>query len=299
MRSDSRQTALPEWDEPRRLLVTDHGPPPPPRRRSSDNRRSRVPLAVVAGLVLLGGGAGLGYKLGSDRAEPSAAVASAAFTSAASVAPSTTAASTAAASTAAPSTALSTTSTTAAAAPTSVAVVVPPGEVIRPHATLAAGTLTLTGSVPSQAIADRLTAAARSLGVGVAGGYTLDPRSAYTTGGIVEMTDLIRFDRGGTEPTADSKGLLDTLAAMMVKAPDSVLVIAAYTDTEGDPLRNVGLAGVRIDTMAAYLGSKGVAASRVVPAPRGGAEPVADNTTEEGRAANRRARAWLYLALGS
>ena len=180
-----------------------------------------------------------------------------------------------------------------------ITVPIPAGPVVRPKATLGAGLLTLSGSLPSQALVDQLSAAAKSLVANVGGGYVLDPRSPYSTGGTIEVTDLLRFDRGGTDSTSESKGLLDSVAFIMTKAPDSSIVVAAYTDNEGDPLRNVGLAANRIDSIVAYLATKGIAPSRVVPAPRGGAEPIADNATEEGRAANRRAKVWINFALGT
>jgi len=62
-----------------------------------------------------------------------------------------------------------------------------------------------------------------------------------------------------------------------------------YTDNVGDATYNQKLSQQRADAVANYLKSKGVASSdRFSTKGLGAANPIADNNTEEGRAANRR-----------
>lgn len=64
--------------------------------------------------------------------------------------------------------------------------------------------------------------------------------------------------------------------------------IAGHTDEQGDAAYNQGLSQRRADAVRSYLTSKGVDASRLSGAGYGETQPVADNTTSEGRAQNRR-----------
>jgi OmpA-OmpF porin, OOP family len=187
--------------------------------------------------------------------------------------------------------------TTVAAPPTTVAIPVPAGDVARPSATYEAGKLVLKGSQPSQAAADALAARAGAL-VGaenVVTQYVLDPRVATAVGGgPVTVVETVRFDAGGVELTAESKDVLDRLSTMIVKVSGAYAIANSYTDSQGDELRNVGLAKQRVDALAAYWEAKGVSVDRVVPAARGKANPVGDNATAEGRAQNRRIELTVY-----
>jgi outer membrane protein OmpA-like peptidoglycan-associated protein len=187
--------------------------------------------------------------------------------------------------------------TTVAAPPTTVALPVPAGDVVRPAASYEAGKLTLKGSQPSQVAVDALIARAGAL-VGaenVVNQYVLDPRVTTAVGaGPLSVVETVRFDAGGAELTAESKEVLDRLAAMIVKVPTAYAIANSYTDSQGDELRNVGLAKQRVDSLSAHWESKGVSVDRVVPAARGKANPVGDNETPEGRAQNRRIELTVY-----
>jgi outer membrane protein OmpA-like peptidoglycan-associated protein len=94
--------------------------------------------------------------------------------------------------------------------------------------------------------------------------YVLDPRVTTSLGGTVTVVETIHFDAGGVELTAESKELLDRVAALLLKAPSAYVVANSYTDSQGDELRNIGLAKQRVDALATYWEAKGVAADRPV-----------------------------------
>jgi outer membrane protein OmpA-like peptidoglycan-associated protein len=127
--------------------------------------------------------------------------------------------------------------------------------------------------------------------------YVLDPRVTAATGGPATVVEVIRFDTGGVEIAAESKDVLDRLAALLVKAPNAYVIANSYTDSQGDDLRNIGLAKQRVDAIGAFWEAKGVAVDRLVPAARGKANPIGDNTTAEGRAQNRRVELTVYSLL--
>jgi OOP family OmpA-OmpF porin len=105
-------------------------------------------------------------------------------------------------------------------------------------------------------------------------------------------TDLalqrIQFDLGSAELTEAGKRVLDELATRLQQAPKMKLEVAAHTDSTGTPSYNLDLSNRRADAVVQYLGSKGIAADRLIPRGYGASRPIADNATDEGRAKNRR-----------
>jgi len=73
----------------------------------------------------------------------------------------------------------------------------------------------------------------------------------------------------------------------------TVARIVGHTDSTGSDAINDPLSLERARTVSNYLQDRGVPASRLEIAGRGSREPVADNTTPEGRAQNRRVEIFL------
>jgi OOP family OmpA-OmpF porin len=100
------------------------------------------------------------------------------------------------------------------------------------------------------------------------------------------------FASESAELTDEDKAELDRLATVMMNPKLSFVAgeINGYTDDAGDAAFNVDLSKKRADAVAAYLQSKGVVlGERFATKGYGKENPIADNTTEEGRAENRRA----------
>lgn len=99
----------------------------------------------------------------------------------------------------------------------------------------------------------------------------------------------VNFQFDKAELTEPSKGTLDELAAKLAGHSEMTVTIQGYTDSVGSPGYNKQLGKKRAQAVRDYLVSKGVAEQSLQVASGGQANPVADNSTEEGRAQNRRA----------
>ncbi len=70
--------------------------------------------------------------------------------------------------------------------------------------------------------------------------------------------------------------------------PSLVIEISGHTDNTGTTEINMKLSQDRADAVRNYLIRKGISAERVTAKGYGDTEPVADNSTDEGKAKNRR-----------
>lgn len=88
--------------------------------------------------------------------------------------------------------------------------------------------------------------------------------------------------------------VLDQFAQGLTQQPSMEVRIVGHTDNTGSDAVNQALSVQRAQSARDYLVSRGVAASRITIDGRGSREPIADNSTEAGRARNRRID--IYLA---
>jgi outer membrane protein OmpA-like peptidoglycan-associated protein len=72
------------------------------------------------------------------------------------------------------------------------------------------------------------------------------------------------------------------------KYPNTNIEIQGHTDSRGTDEYNMGLSERRATTVASYLESKGVVATRVITKGYGESAPAYTNDTDEGMAQNRR-----------
>ena len=75
---------------------------------------------------------------------------------------------------------------------------------------------------------------------------------------------------------------------MLNEFEKTVIEIAGHTDSTGPDSYNQSLSERRANSVAAYLRSRNVNSQRLITLGMGESRPIADNSTESGRAANRR-----------
>lgn len=87
--------------------------------------------------------------------------------------------------------------------------------------------------------------------------------------------------------TAQTK-LNDVADALTKQDKDSAIVVEGYTDSQGKDQMNQELSQKRAESVRTYLVSRGIASDRITAQGFGPGKPIADNTSPEGRANNRR-----------
>jgi outer membrane protein OmpA-like peptidoglycan-associated protein len=89
--------------------------------------------------------------------------------------------------------------------------------------------------------------------------------------------------------TADDKAQLDQIAATLDKTRGYILALTGGTDSVGDAQYNYALSNRRADAVVTYLATKfNIAPHKFYLIGIGKESPVADNSSREGRAENRR-----------
>lgn len=100
--------------------------------------------------------------------------------------------------------------------------------------------------------------------------------------------DRLLFNTDSAQLRPESQEQLRNIAAILSAYPDIHIKIGGYTDNTGDPGNNLKLSQDRADGVVAELINLGIAPDRLEAQGYGDQYPVADNSTEEGRAKNRR-----------
>ena len=91
------------------------------------------------------------------------------------------------------------------------------------------------------------------------------------------------------ELTEGSKKALDTTLVVFLKTnPDVIIEISSHTDNKASHSYNANLSKKRSESVIKYLEEKGIAPERLQAQGYAETKPVGDNSTEDGRAANRR-----------
>jgi len=98
----------------------------------------------------------------------------------------------------------------------------------------------------------------------------------------------ITFQSGSSELTEESTATLDQIAAFISGSAGGTVLVVGHTDNVGTPEGNLEISEARANSVRVYLVDAGVDPLRINSEGRGDTEPIADNETEEGRAANRR-----------
>ncbi len=116
----------------------------------------------------------------------------------------------------------------------------------------------------------------------------LDARQCEAQIRAVLAEQQIAFAPGSTTIEASSQGILDAIADILRECPDTSFVIEGHTDSQGRDEMNLSLSQQRADAVLGGLLARRILVQGITAKGFGETQPLADNETEEGRAANRR-----------
>jgi outer membrane protein OmpA-like peptidoglycan-associated protein len=101
--------------------------------------------------------------------------------------------------------------------------------------------------------------------------------------------DRWRFDSGSAKLKPESSDQLDDVAAIFKAYPQLRGKVVGYTDAQGSAQANLALSEARANAVKSELVARGVSDTRLTTEGYGEQNAIADNSTESGRADNRRA----------
>ena len=105
---------------------------------------------------------------------------------------------------------------------------------------------------------------------------------------LVNLPDGVTFDVNSYVIKPAFRNTLDTVASSLQTYPDSLIDVYGHTDSTGSDSYNQTLSERRAQAVSNYLTGRGVSSARIRWQGFGETAPIADNTTEQGRALNRR-----------
>jgi outer membrane protein OmpA-like peptidoglycan-associated protein len=100
--------------------------------------------------------------------------------------------------------------------------------------------------------------------------------------------DRLLFNTDSATLRPESQEQLGNIAAILKAYPNVHIKIGGYTDNSGDAQHNLTLSQDRANGVMAELIARGISPDRLEAQGYGEQFPVADNSTAEGRARNRR-----------
>ncbi len=98
----------------------------------------------------------------------------------------------------------------------------------------------------------------------------------------------ILFDVDKYDLREQAKRNIEKLAVILNKYEDTNILLAGHTDSDGSDDYNMALSERRARSVAGYLAANSVTSARMTAMGFGESQPIADNSTVEGKQANRR-----------
>lgn len=104
----------------------------------------------------------------------------------------------------------------------------------------------------------------------------------------LDVPSDVSFDTGRADIRPNFRPVLDRFAQSLMANPSTTVRVVGHTDSTGSDAVNGPLSVNRAQSTRDYLVGRGVNATRIAIDGRGSREPIADNSSDAGRARNRR-----------
>lgn len=142
------------------------------------------------------------------------------------------------------------------------------------------------GAIAGAAVGDYMERQRRELEARTAGtGVVVEQQGDEL---LLTMPSGITFPINSYQIQPQFKATLDQVAQTLASYPSTLIDVYGHTDPSGGDAINIPLSQNRARAVADYLISRGVNPARIATQGFGSSRPVADNSTEAGRAQNRR-----------
>lgn len=105
---------------------------------------------------------------------------------------------------------------------------------------------------------------------------------------VLTMPSGITFPINSYQIQPQFQNTLDQVARTLADYPSTYIDVYGHTDPSGGDVINIPLSQNRAQSVANYLAARGVNPARIATQGYGSSQPIADNSTEAGRSANRR-----------
>ncbi|MGQ9364711.1 OmpA family protein [Azospirillum sp. ST 5-10] len=113
-------------------------------------------------------------------------------------------------------------------------------------------------------------------------------QAEQTERGLVMTLGDVLFATGRADLTPGAMNRVDRLAAFLQRYPARTVRIEGHTDSTGGSATNLHLSEERAAAVQQALVARGISPSRITAVGYGAAQPVASNSSDAGRQANRR-----------
>jgi outer membrane protein OmpA-like peptidoglycan-associated protein len=104
----------------------------------------------------------------------------------------------------------------------------------------------------------------------------------------LNMPGNVTFATNSSDLNPAFFNVLNSVGKVLAKYEKTVVEVAGHTDSTGSDAYNQGLSERRANSVSAYLRSQGVIEQRLITLGMGESRPIADNSSDSGRQANRR-----------
>ena len=105
---------------------------------------------------------------------------------------------------------------------------------------------------------------------------------------VLNMPGNVTFPVNQADVRAEFFSVLDSVGLVVGEYDKTLIDITGHTDSTGDGSYNLSLSQRRANSVGAYLQSRGITSQRILTQGFGENNPVADNSTPQGRRENRR-----------
>ncbi|GGB70324.1 OmpA family protein [Blastomonas aquatica] len=105
---------------------------------------------------------------------------------------------------------------------------------------------------------------------------------------LLNMPSEVTFDVDSAAVKPQFRTTLNDVASTLVQYESTYIDVYGHTDSTGSDAYNQTLSERRAQSVSSYLSTRGVQPARLATQGFGESQPVASNTTEDGRAQNRR-----------